>query len=125
MIGILIIPKNLHSQSFDIEQQNANITCVGNGVGGWEFLDINMSVLILGSCVNSYDYDSTCHLGIPVFVRYNVPGCNPIVFTVNAVTGVPANISCYCGHPLPATFQFSALRTAGKGNCTYTIQLQY
>ena len=114
----------IDDQSFDIELQNANINCVNSSSGGWEILDGSTNVLATGAFNDTFYYDTTCYSGTPVSVRYNIPGCNPIIFTVDTLTGIPATPSCNCPSPPPSTRQFSALRSSPKGNCTYTIRLQ-
>ncbi len=114
-----------NAQSFDIELQNANINCIQPSSGGWEILNGSGTVLANGIFSDTFRYDTTCYSGTPVSVRYNIPGCNPIIFTVDALTGVPATPSCNCPNPPPTIRQFSAIRMSPRGNCTYTIRLQY
>ena len=125
VLSIAMLSQLVKGQSFDIELQNANINCVNSSSGGWEILDGSTNVLAAGAFNDTFYYDTTCYSGTPVSVKYNIPGCNPIIFTVDALTGIPATPSCNCPSPPPSTRQFSALRSSPKGNCTYTIRLQY
>ena len=125
VLSIAMLSQLVKGQSFDIELQNANINCVNSSPGGWEILDGSTNVLAAGAFNVTFYYDTTCYSGTPVSVKYNIPGCNPIIFTVDALTGIPATPSCNCPSPPPSTRQFSALRSSPKGNCTYTIRLQY
>lgn len=125
VLSIAMLSQFVNAQSFDIELQNANINCIQPSSGGWEILNGSGTVLANGIFSDTFRYDTTCYSGTPVSVRYNIPGCNPIIFTVDALTGVPATSSCNCPNPPPTIRQFSAIRMSPRGNCTYTIRLQY
>ena len=125
VLSIAMLSQFVKAQSFDIELQNANINCIQSSSRGWEILSGSGTVLANGIFSDTFRYDTTCYSGTPVSVRYNIPGCNPIIFTVDALTGVPATPSCNCPNPPPTIRQFSAIRMSPRGNCTYTIRLQY
>ncbi|GDX49998.1 hypothetical protein LBMAG26_08570 [Bacteroidota bacterium] len=125
VLSIAMLSQFVKAQSFDIELQNANINCIQSSSRGWEILSGSGTVFANGIFSDTFRYDTTCYSGTPVSVRYNIPGCNPIIFTVDALTGVPATPSCNCPNPPPTIRQFSAIRMSPRGNCTYTIRLQY